>query len=130
MNRLTDNKIILVTRPTRLAELVIRFNTVSQARFYVEHQGADFSDYVREDETYHLALREAETPRPRRPDRNHLPRGALSGIATDVARLFKACSPARQGSASAFSGGLQRRCDRGRAQPRRASGRSPGERNR
>ena len=60
MNRLTDNKIVLVTRPTRLAELVIRFNTVSQARFYVEHQGADFSDYLREDETYHQALTEAE----------------------------------------------------------------------
>ena len=60
MNRLTDNKIVLVTRPTRLAELVIRFNTVSQARFYVEHQGADFSDYLREDETYHRALAEAE----------------------------------------------------------------------
>jgi NAD kinase len=56
MNRLTDNKIVLVTRPTRLAELVIRFNTVSQAKFYIEHQGADFSDYLREDETYHAAL--------------------------------------------------------------------------
>ena len=56
MNRRTDRKIILVTRPTRLAELITRFNTVSQARFYVEHQGADFSDYVREDETYHRAL--------------------------------------------------------------------------
>jgi NAD kinase len=60
MNRLTDNKIVLVTRPTRLAELVIRFNTVSQARFYVEHQGADFLDYVREDETYHRALAETQ----------------------------------------------------------------------
>jgi NAD kinase len=60
MNRLTDKKIVLVTRPTRLAELVIRFNTVSQARFYVEHQGADFSDYVREDETYHRALTETQ----------------------------------------------------------------------
>jgi NAD kinase len=60
MNRLTDNKIVLVTRPTRLAELVIRFNTVSQARFYVEHQGADFSDYLREDETYHRALNETQ----------------------------------------------------------------------
>jgi len=39
---------------------VIRFNTVSQARFYVEHQGADFSDYLREDETYHRALTETE----------------------------------------------------------------------
>ena len=61
MNRQTDNKIVLVTRPTRLAELVIRFNTVSQAKFYVEHKGADFSDYLREDETYHRALTEAET---------------------------------------------------------------------
>jgi NAD kinase len=61
MNRLTDNKIVLVTRPTRLAELVVRFNTVSQARFYIEHQGADFSDYLREDETYHHALRQAQT---------------------------------------------------------------------
>ena len=61
MNRLTDHKIVLVTRPTRLAELVIRFNTVSQAKFYVEHQGADFSDYLREDELYHRALTDTET---------------------------------------------------------------------
>lgn len=60
MNPLTENKIVLVTRPTRLAELVIRFNTVSQARFYIEHQGADFSDYLREDETYHGALVETQ----------------------------------------------------------------------
>ncbi len=60
MFRLTDNKIVLVTRPTRLAELVVRFNTVSQARFYVEHQGADFKDYLREDETYHHALVETQ----------------------------------------------------------------------
>ena len=61
MNRLTDNKIVLVTRPTRLAELGVRFNTVSQARFYIEHQGADFADYFREDETYHHALRHTQT---------------------------------------------------------------------
>jgi NAD kinase len=78
MNRLTDNKIVLVTRPTRLAELVIRFNTVSQARFYVEHQGADFSDYLREDETYHRALTETEEilgriGRVQTIDRNFLP---------------------------------------------------------
>jgi len=78
MNRLTDNKIVLVTRPTRLAELVIRFNTVSQARFYVEHQGADFSDYLREDETYHRALADAEeilgqTARVQVVDRSFLP---------------------------------------------------------
>jgi NAD kinase len=78
VNRLTDNKIVLVTRPTRLAELVTRFNTVSQARFYIEHQGADFSDYLREDETYHRALQETEAAlgqlgRLQTVDRNFLP---------------------------------------------------------
>jgi len=54
-------KIVLVTRPTRLAELVQRFNTMDQARFYVEHLGADFSDYLEEDRVYQDAVREAET---------------------------------------------------------------------
>src|SRR5207249_8312571 len=58
MERLTENKIILVTRPTRLDELVARFNTVGQAQFYIEHLGADFSDYQREDENYRNALQD------------------------------------------------------------------------
>jgi len=49
-------KIVLVTRKTRLAELVERFNTRSQARFYLEHAGQDFADYAREDDTYRRAL--------------------------------------------------------------------------
>jgi NAD kinase len=60
MQRLTENKIVLVVRKTRLAELVARFNTVQQARFYVEHLGADFSDYLREDETYRRSVSEAQ----------------------------------------------------------------------
>ena len=60
MTRLTDRKIILVTRPTRLAELVARFNTVSQARFYIEHQGADFDDYLREDGAYVQSISDAK----------------------------------------------------------------------
>ncbi len=59
MRRLTENKIVLVTRETRLSELVAKYNTVQQARFYVEHLGLDFTDYLREDETYRLALTEA-----------------------------------------------------------------------
>ena len=38
--RRTENKIVLVTRTTHLEELVVRFNTVEQARFYVQHLGA------------------------------------------------------------------------------------------
>lgn len=47
-----DRKIVLVTRKTRLEDLIARHLTASQARFYVEHLGADFSDYEREHEVY------------------------------------------------------------------------------
>jgi NAD kinase len=45
-------KIIIVTRRTRLQELVTRFNTKAQARFYIEHSGGNFSDYEMEDDEY------------------------------------------------------------------------------
>jgi NAD kinase len=53
-----DRKVILVTRHSRLDDLLVRFNTREQARFYVEHLGADFADYVAEHETYQAARRE------------------------------------------------------------------------
>ena len=56
-----DRKIILVVRETRLDELTARFNTVQQARFYVEHLGSDFGDYLEEQRQLHAATREVET---------------------------------------------------------------------
>ena len=50
-------KIILLTRKTRLELLVERFNTLPQAKFYIERSGADFADYEREHAAYHDALR-------------------------------------------------------------------------
>lgn len=61
MSRHTENKIILLVRRTRLDELVARFNTEAQARFYIEHLAADFSDYQHEDRVYKLAKREVES---------------------------------------------------------------------
>jgi hypothetical protein len=55
-----SKKIVLVVRPTRLDELVARYNTVDQARFYVEHLGADFSDYLVEHDRYRQAVVETE----------------------------------------------------------------------
>jgi NAD kinase len=49
-------KIVLVTRKTRLAELIERFNTLSQAKFYIEHAGGDFGEYEQEDETYRRSV--------------------------------------------------------------------------
>lgn len=50
------NKAVIITRKTRYEELKKRYNTAEQARFYIEHLGADFSDYEKEDENYRKAL--------------------------------------------------------------------------
>lgn len=47
-----DRKVVLVTRRTRLEELLDRFHTIDQARFYVERLEADFGEYEREHEVY------------------------------------------------------------------------------
>ncbi len=60
MQRLTEKKIIVVTREVRLEGLRRRFNTERQAKFYVEHLGGDFSDYTREQATYQAAVAETE----------------------------------------------------------------------
>jgi NAD kinase len=46
------DKVVLVTRKTRLAELIERFNTLAQAKFYIEHAGGNFQEYQLEDEAY------------------------------------------------------------------------------
>jgi NAD kinase len=49
-------KIVLVTRKTRLQELVERCNSKAQAKFTLERAGGDYGDYQREDDTYLRAL--------------------------------------------------------------------------
>lgn len=56
----SEHKIVLVTRQTRLQELVQRFNTEEQARFYIEHMGADFSDYRAEHLQYQRQVHEVQ----------------------------------------------------------------------
>ena len=52
MSAANDRKVVLVTRKTRLEELIAKYLTAAQAKFYVEHLGADFSDYQREHDVY------------------------------------------------------------------------------
>lgn len=47
---------MLVTRRTRLDELIARHHTLAQARFYLEHLNADFSDYLAESAAYAQSL--------------------------------------------------------------------------
>ncbi|MDD5393981.1 MAG: sugar kinase [Thiothrix sp.] len=56
----TQYRFVLVTRKTRLQELVERFNTWPQARFYLEHNHADVQDYLSEHDVYQQRLQEAE----------------------------------------------------------------------
>lgn len=49
-------KAIVVTRKTRLEELVARFNTRPQAKFYIERSGGDFLDYEREHDAYRAGV--------------------------------------------------------------------------
>jgi NAD kinase len=61
MERLTENKIVMVKRRTRLEDLITRYNTIAQAKFYIEHMGSDFSDYISEDDQYKKAISEAHS---------------------------------------------------------------------
>ena len=49
------DKLVIVTRKTALEELIERFNTRDQARFYIEHMGGDFTGYQEAHEAYHAA---------------------------------------------------------------------------
>jgi len=53
-------RFVLVTRKTRLQELIERFNTWPQAKFYLEHSNADASDYLAEHDLYQKRLDEVE----------------------------------------------------------------------
>ena len=50
------NKIVIVTSKTPLQELKQRYNKTEQAKFYIEHLGADFGDYIEEDKNYNTAV--------------------------------------------------------------------------
>jgi NAD kinase len=52
----SDRKVVLVTRRTRMQDLLARHHTLAQARFYIKRLGADFSDYEKENEAYSQSL--------------------------------------------------------------------------
>lgn len=73
-----NQRIVLVTRKTRLEDLIVRFNTVEQAQFYVEHLGADFSDYESEHRVYGDAVKKTESTLSRFGRVQRLDRGFLA----------------------------------------------------
>jgi NAD kinase len=51
----TWEKLVVVTKKTALEELVERFNTVEQARFYIEQMGDSFAEYQAAHDRYQCA---------------------------------------------------------------------------
>jgi len=62
-------KIVIITRMTQLEELLARFNTTAQARFYLEHAGESFEPIQQAHSNYHRVLDYV---------RNIIPRGTKS----------------------------------------------------
>lgn len=52
---------IIVKNKTRLETLVERFNTIAQAKFYIERAGGNFDEYMAEHETFHSSLLSLQT---------------------------------------------------------------------
>lgn len=50
--------VIIVTAKTRLEQLVEQFNTKSQAQFYIEHAGGNFTEYIAEHDAIKRSLDE------------------------------------------------------------------------
>ncbi|MBW3116389.1 sugar kinase [Providencia hangzhouensis] len=61
MQRNNDVRFVLVMRKTRLQELIERFNTWPQAKFYLEHNHVEVSDYLNEHDLYLRQLVQAES---------------------------------------------------------------------
>ncbi len=52
MKSFEEDKVVVVTRETRVDHLKKRFNTLAQAEFFVERRGGKFADYQQEDAVY------------------------------------------------------------------------------
>jgi NAD kinase len=63
------DKIVIVTRRTALEDLLERFHTKTQARFYIEHMGGSFEEYEAAHDVYEAAKQTLK---------NSLPKGVRS----------------------------------------------------
>ncbi len=77
MGKVSDRRILLVTRQTRIDELVQRHNTLAQARFVIESQGLAFDDYLAEDQVFKQQLASLKSALDRLGRLHHIDRGLL-----------------------------------------------------
>lgn len=82
-NMTTIERVIIITRPTELEELVARFNTVGQARFYLEQSGQDFNRVELANKNYGVALKKVKSIIPDRCKQQVLKRALISRFSFD-----------------------------------------------
>ena len=75
-------RVVIVTRKTELEDLIYRFNTAAQAKFYLEQSGHSFDQIQAAHDTYQSVLRSVVNALPEEPkhhivDRDFVPRYAF-----------------------------------------------------
>ncbi len=70
-------KIVVITKKTPLEELIERFNSRSQARFYLEHMGVSFEEYAQAHEAYARAVQRLQAALPSGVKSQFIERGFL-----------------------------------------------------
>jgi NAD kinase len=74
------DKIVVITKKTPLEELIERFNTVSQAKFYIEHSGQSFAEYEAYHGSYQAALKRLRQALPSGIKSQFIERGFLTNF--------------------------------------------------
>jgi NAD kinase len=87
------DKVVVVTKKTALEELVERFNTRDQARFYVEHMGASFDEYQAAHDQYHDAVAVLKGAMPRGTRNHWIDRAFLPTFLFDEGDLIVTLGP-------------------------------------
>ena len=86
-------KAVIVRRQTELEALVDRFNTVPQARFYLEHAGQDFAPIEAAHRRYHAVLDTVRGAVPRGLKQQVIERGLLPQFSFGEAELVVTVGP-------------------------------------
>lgn len=86
-------KVVIVTRRTELEELVARFNSVPQARFYLEHAGQAFEPIAARHAKYHAVLDTVRRAVPRGLRAQVIERAFLPQFLFDAADLVLTVGP-------------------------------------
>lgn len=90
---MTIDRVVLITKKTALEELVERFNSRAQARFYIKHLGGSFDEYEAAHARYAEALAMVRHNLPRSLQQHVVERGFLPNYLFSAADLVVTVGP-------------------------------------